>query len=147
MTLSLRGKNVVRLRTSIQCCAEKKDCFANHQPSVAGCGWLQPGRNFLSISAISFAQPCSAVQCSFAVRYNQQQQHAVINAQDRKRVKVANGWMGLAPCPVCVWITPRASHAAQWGFLTPPIQIPTTNLVLQMCLTVKEGGQICDFLL
>ena len=24
------------------------DCFAKHQPGVAGCGWLQPGRNFLS---------------------------------------------------------------------------------------------------
>ena len=32
----------------IQSCAEKKDCFAKHQPGVAGCGWLQPGRNFLS---------------------------------------------------------------------------------------------------
>ena len=26
----------------------KRDCFAKHQPGVAGCGWLQPGRNFLS---------------------------------------------------------------------------------------------------
>ena len=26
----------------------KKDCFAKHQPGVAGCDWLQPGRNFLS---------------------------------------------------------------------------------------------------
>ena len=32
----------------VQSCAEKKDCFAKHQPGVAGCGWLQPGRNFLS---------------------------------------------------------------------------------------------------
>ena len=32
----------------IQTCAEKKDCFTKHQPGVAGCGWLQPGRNFLS---------------------------------------------------------------------------------------------------
>ena len=32
----------------IQSCAEKRDCFVKHQPGVAGCGWLQPGRNFLS---------------------------------------------------------------------------------------------------
>ena len=30
----------------LQACAEKRDCFAKHQPGVAGCGWLQPGRNF-----------------------------------------------------------------------------------------------------
>ena len=24
------------------------ELFAKHQPGVAGCGWLQPGRNFLS---------------------------------------------------------------------------------------------------
>ena len=29
-------------------CAEKKDCLAKHQSGMAGCGWLQPGRNFLS---------------------------------------------------------------------------------------------------
>ena len=33
---------------TVQTCAEKKDCFAKQQPSVAGRGWLQPGRNFLS---------------------------------------------------------------------------------------------------
>ena len=33
----------------IQSCAEKRDCFAKHEPGVAGCGWLQAGRNFLSI--------------------------------------------------------------------------------------------------
>ena len=32
----------------VQTCAEKRDCFAKHQPGVAGYGWLQPGRNFLS---------------------------------------------------------------------------------------------------
>ena len=32
--------------TYVQSCAEKKDCFAKHQPGVAGSGWLQPGRNF-----------------------------------------------------------------------------------------------------
>ena len=32
----------------IQSCAEKRDCFAKHQPGVADYGWLQPGRNFLS---------------------------------------------------------------------------------------------------
>ena len=32
----------------VQSCAEKRDCFAKHLPGVAGCGWLQPGRNFLS---------------------------------------------------------------------------------------------------
>ena len=26
----------------LQTCAEKRDCFAKHQPGVAGCGWLQP---------------------------------------------------------------------------------------------------------
>ena len=34
--------------TYVQTCAEKRDCFAKHQPGVAGCGWLQLGRNFLS---------------------------------------------------------------------------------------------------
>ena len=33
---------------NVQTCAEKKGCFAKHQPGVAGCGWLQQGRNFLS---------------------------------------------------------------------------------------------------
>ena len=33
---------------TVQTCAEKRDCFAKHQPGVAGCGWRQPGRNFLS---------------------------------------------------------------------------------------------------
>ena len=28
---------------NIQSCAEKRNCFAKHQPGVAGCGWLQPG--------------------------------------------------------------------------------------------------------
>ena len=32
----------------VQSYAEKRDCFVKHQPVVAGCGWLQPGRNFLS---------------------------------------------------------------------------------------------------
>ena len=32
----------------VQTCAEKRYCFAEHQPSVARCGWLQPVRNFLS---------------------------------------------------------------------------------------------------
>ena len=32
----------------IQSCAEKRNCFAKHQPGVAGFGWMQPGRNFLS---------------------------------------------------------------------------------------------------
>ena len=32
----------------VQACAEKRDCFAKHQPGVAGCGWLQAGRNFLA---------------------------------------------------------------------------------------------------
>ena len=32
----------------VQSCAEKRNCFAKQQPDVAGCGWLQPGRNFLS---------------------------------------------------------------------------------------------------
>ena len=42
-------KNMNRyLKQHIQSCAEKRDCFAKHQPGMAGCGWLQPGRNFLS---------------------------------------------------------------------------------------------------
>ena len=40
--------HVVRVYVCVQTCAEKRDCFANHQPGVAGCGWLQLGRNFLS---------------------------------------------------------------------------------------------------
>ena len=40
-------------------CAEKWDCFAKHQPGVAACGRLQPGRNFTQLSAIYFAQPCT----------------------------------------------------------------------------------------
>ena len=32
----------------LQSCAEKRDCFVKHQPGMAGCGWLQAGRNFLS---------------------------------------------------------------------------------------------------
>ena len=32
----------------IQSRAEKRDWFAKHQLGMAGCGWLQPGRNFLS---------------------------------------------------------------------------------------------------
>ena len=32
----------------VQKYAEKKDSFAKHQPGMAGCGWLQPGGNFLS---------------------------------------------------------------------------------------------------
>ena len=51
------------LKQHIQSCAEKRDCFVKHQPGVAGCGWLQPGRNFLSTysSSIYFAQPCTYV--------------------------------------------------------------------------------------
>ena len=37
-----------RITRCVQTCAEKRDCFAKHQPGVAGFGWLQPGRNFLS---------------------------------------------------------------------------------------------------
>ena len=33
---------------TVQTCAEKRDCFAKQQPGMAGCGWLPPGRNFLS---------------------------------------------------------------------------------------------------
>ena len=33
----------------IQTCAEKRHCFAKHLPGVAGCGWLQPGRNCLNL--------------------------------------------------------------------------------------------------
>ena len=43
-----RRKLAWNARNHIQSCAEKRDCFAKHQPGVAGCGWLQPGRNFLS---------------------------------------------------------------------------------------------------
>ena len=32
----------------LQTCAEKRGCFAKHQPCVAGRGWQQLGRNFLS---------------------------------------------------------------------------------------------------
>ena len=32
----------------------KSDCFAKHQPGVAGCGWLKPGRNVLSLNLAPF---------------------------------------------------------------------------------------------
>ena len=35
-------------KPTIQACAEKRDCFAKHQPGVAGCGWLKLGRDLLS---------------------------------------------------------------------------------------------------
>ena len=38
-------KNVTHIYRLVQ---KKRDCFVKHQPGVAGCGWLQPGRNFLS---------------------------------------------------------------------------------------------------
>ena len=34
--------------TQIQRGVNLFELFAKHQPGVAGCGWLQPGRNFLS---------------------------------------------------------------------------------------------------
>ena len=33
------------------------EMFAKHQLGVAGCGWLQPGRNFLSTSHYRAIQP------------------------------------------------------------------------------------------
>jgi len=36
------------LHNYVQSCAEKRDCFVKHQPGLAGYGWLQLGRNFLS---------------------------------------------------------------------------------------------------
>ena len=37
-----------KFQVYVQACAEKTNCFAKRQPGVAGCGWLQPCRNFLS---------------------------------------------------------------------------------------------------
>ena len=37
-----------KLRELYRLVQKKRDCFAKHQSGVAGCGWLQPGRNFLS---------------------------------------------------------------------------------------------------
>ena len=47
---SNRLETQIRLifETHIQSCAEKRDCFVKHQPGVAGSGWLQPSRSFLS---------------------------------------------------------------------------------------------------
>ena len=37
------------MKTSyVQSRAEKRNSFAKQQPGMVGCGWLQPGRNFLS---------------------------------------------------------------------------------------------------
>ena len=51
-TSSQKGVGVIKIPPIyvkiVQTCAEKRDCFAKHQPGVAGCGWVQPGRNFLS---------------------------------------------------------------------------------------------------
>ena len=40
----------------LQRCAEKRDCFAKHQPGVAGCGrlWLAAGRQKLSRNLAPF---------------------------------------------------------------------------------------------
>ena len=47
--LALKHKSwILRYCWNVQSCAEKRDCFEKHQPGVASCGWLQPGRNFLS---------------------------------------------------------------------------------------------------
>ena len=43
-----RISTFVLRRLPLQSCAVKRNCFAKHQPDVAGCGWLQQGRNFLS---------------------------------------------------------------------------------------------------
>ena len=42
------GLVLILFHENVQTCAEKRDCFAKHQPGVAGCGWLQPGRKFLT---------------------------------------------------------------------------------------------------
>ena len=42
------NQNKWLIRYPLQSCAEKRNCFAKQQPGVAGCGWLQLGRNFLS---------------------------------------------------------------------------------------------------
>ena len=41
-------RSQVQLDHPVQACAEKWKSFAKHQPGAAGCGWLEPGRNFLS---------------------------------------------------------------------------------------------------
>ena len=46
--LCLYFQNGKWFQPKIQSCAEIRDCFVKHQPCMAGCGWLQPGRNFLS---------------------------------------------------------------------------------------------------
>ena len=51
---------------SIQNCAEKRNCFSKHKPGVAGCGWLQQGRNFLHRTvATSTHSSTSLVQLLF----------------------------------------------------------------------------------
>ena len=48
--MEMEGKNWHSLSSPyhVQSCAEKRNCLAKHQPGVAGCGWLKPGRNLLS---------------------------------------------------------------------------------------------------
>ena len=42
---------------NICACAEKRDCFAKHQPGMVGCGWLQAGRNFLNLAPFLLLNP------------------------------------------------------------------------------------------
>ena len=52
----------------VQTCAEKRDCFAKHQPGMAGCGWLQPGRNFLSTWHHFFCSVLYFIRCGKKAR-------------------------------------------------------------------------------
>ena len=49
-------QEAVCLQVELQSCAEKRDCFAKHQPGVAGCSRAE---TFSQLSSISFAQPCT----------------------------------------------------------------------------------------
>ena len=42
------GRKAGRNSSMYRLVQKKRDCFAKQQPGVAGCGWLQPGRNCLS---------------------------------------------------------------------------------------------------
>ena len=48
--VQLQGDDVSRLHTLDHCTrfCRKSDCFAQHQPGIAGWGWLQLGRAFLA---------------------------------------------------------------------------------------------------
>ena len=69
----LRNLNHCSLKTvmitGLQSCAEKRNCFAKHQPGVAGCGWLQQKLS-LNLAPFLLLNPVVPIQSKDSVIAN-----------------------------------------------------------------------------